>query len=323
MLQAPPIVGSQEERNKRSKNIILSKKSLIEFCSDESSNLLSVQKYELALPAAIQALKFCKEVYGENSVEIIEPYIHLAQSSLGLKHLKKAEEYLSLARWIVLNKPECPESTKAKVSMLKGRVCTAEGKFDEAKADFAEAIYFSSNCNGPESIFSSFGYFRLGDVFLALGNVESSLAFFDKVVDIWYKYLSDMYQESESYDGFQNLMPNQTNFMEKNKSQEKEKISEENIAEGRSQLEMIFEHRKRLLGNSHIATGEIQYTLGLYEYFILNNDTMAENFILSALQAYEIQLGPAHPSTKHVSKTLNIIQRSLSEKLNSYNNPSM
>ena len=29
-------------------------------------------------------------------------------------------------------------------------------------------------------------------MFLAQGNVECSLAFFDKVVDIWYKYLSQL-----------------------------------------------------------------------------------------------------------------------------------
>jgi hypothetical protein len=33
------------------------------------------------------------------------------------------------------------------------------------------------------------------------------------------------------------------------------KLTEENLAEGRTQLELIFDHRRRLLGNGHIATG--------------------------------------------------------------------
>ena len=32
-------------------------------------------------------------------------------------------------------------------------------------------------------------------------------------------------------------------------------LTEENVSEGRAQLELIFEHRRRLLGNGHIATG--------------------------------------------------------------------
>ena len=109
LIQPAPIVGTQEERNRRANNIVLSKRSLIEFCLNESSNLLSVHKYKLAFPAAIQALKFCKEVDGEKSVSMVEPYLQLSQASLGLKQLNKAEEYLSLARWIVLNSENCSD----------------------------------------------------------------------------------------------------------------------------------------------------------------------------------------------------------------------
>jgi len=73
LIKPAPIVGTQEERNRRAHNIILSKRSLIEFCLNESSNLLSVHKYKLAFPAAIQALKFTKEVDGEKSVAMVSP----------------------------------------------------------------------------------------------------------------------------------------------------------------------------------------------------------------------------------------------------------
>lgn len=97
-----PIIGTSEERFKRDANVILSKRSLIDFCLSESSNLLSVQKYALAVPAATQALKFCRELDGEKSVAVIEPYLQLAQAYLGLDEHRKSEEFLSLARWIAL-----------------------------------------------------------------------------------------------------------------------------------------------------------------------------------------------------------------------------
>lgn len=314
-MQAAPIVGTQEERNRRANNIVLSKRSLIEFCLTESSNLLSVQKYQLAFPAATQALKFSKEVDGEKSVSMVEPYLQLSQASLGLKEFSKAEEYLALARWIVLKTPECSDKTKSRLHMLKGRVGVAEGNYEAAKPDFADAIYYASRCYGAESIVTSIGYFRLGDVFLAQGNVECALAFFDKVVDVWYKYLSEMHVVPSA----EARRPLSTLAAQGVQQVTNEQLTEENLAEGRNQLETIFEQRKRLLGNGHIATGEVQYTLGLFEFFLLCNETNAESFIVTALHTYEMQLGQDHPSTRHVSSMLQVVLQSISDKLDSLN----
>ena len=95
-MQSPPIIGTQEERSRRNKNITLSKRSLIDFCIAEAANLLSEQKYPLAIPGAIQALKFCKDVYGELSYEIVEPNLILAQASLGLNNPRQAEKVILL-----------------------------------------------------------------------------------------------------------------------------------------------------------------------------------------------------------------------------------
>lgn len=328
LIKPAPIVGTQEERNRRAHNIILSKRSLIEFCLNESSNLLSVHKYKLAFPAAIQALKFTKEVDGEKSVAMVEPYLQLSQAALGLKELNKAEEYLALARWIVLNNRDCSDIVKSRLYMLKGRVSTALGNFDAAKPDLSDAIYHASRCYGAESIVSSIGYFRLGDIFLAQGNVECALAFFDKVVDIWYKYLSELHRADKTAGGDVPLLDDQSGIISEQSASKKinlgagtqpepvtnQQLTDENLAEGRNQLEMVFEHRRRLLGNGHIATGEVQYTLGLFEFFLLFNETAAEGFILSALRSYEMQLGPSHPSTKHVNSMLLVVQQQISDK---------
>jgi tetratricopeptide (TPR) repeat protein len=157
-------VGTQEERARRAKNISLSKKSLIEFCLLEASNLLSVKKYQLVIPAAIQALKFCQEIDGERAISCVEPYLQLAHSYLGLNELKKAEEYLALARWIVLNAESCSDHTRCHLHMLMGRVSTAQGNFIQAKKEYAASIYYGSRYFGAESISAAIGYFRLGNL---------------------------------------------------------------------------------------------------------------------------------------------------------------
>lgn len=309
------MVGTQEERNRRAANTMLSKRSLVEYCLNESSTLLASQKYQLAFPAAIQALKFCREIDGEKSLSLVEPYLQLAQAALGLKQLNKAEEYLSLARWIVLNNQECSDKIRSKLYNLKGRLETAQGNFEASKEDFALAIYYASKCYGAESIATSLGFFRIGDVFLAQGNMECALAYFDKVVDIWYKYLCELQQgHAESKVGDFLSRTGSSTKNDKLSNVTAEQLTQENLIEGRSQLDAVFEHRKRLLGNGHIATGEIQYTLGLFEFLLLGNETVAETFIVAALQAYEMQLGPAHSSTKHVSNMLELVQHAIAEK---------
>ena len=299
--QPAPIVGTSEERARRSAATIASKRSLTEFCLTESSNLLSLQKYHLAVPAAIMALKFSKDCDGERSLAVVEPYLQLAQAYLGLEQLDKAEEFLSMGRWIVLNSEECEDRIKSRMYMLMGRVNTSLGKFEEAKPEFANAIFFMSKFQGAEAVSTSMGYFRLGDVYMAQGLLEAALAFFDKVVDIWYKYLSALHNPESDSDTFLgetviNMPP------------ELENLSEEQLAEGRSQLDQILDTRKQLLGVGHIATGEIEYTIGLFEFFLLGHEANAEVFMNSALNTYKSSLGEAHPSTRHVTSVLVLVK---------------
>lgn len=303
-LMAPPmVIGTHDEREKRANGIIMSKRSLIEFCMTEASNLLSVQKYHLAVPGAIQALKFCKDIYGDKSVEVVQPYLLLAQASLGMKKLKEAEEYLALAKWNVLNSVECPDRTRSQLHQLIGRLNFAQCNFDAAKLEFASCIFFSSRSYGAEAVATAPGYFRLGDTFLAQTNVENSLAFFDKVVDIWYKYLSAIHSTAEQAvsAGEEARGPQVMSTYEQ--------LSDDQLADGKSQLSEILDHRRRLLGEFHIACGEVQYTLGLFEFFLLNNLREADEYILTAFQTYDQQLGPGHPSTRHVHSVLEFLRQ--------------
>ena len=252
----------------------------------------------------------------------IEPYLQLAHSYLGLSELRKSEEYLALARWIVLNSSDCSDRTRSHLHMLVGRVATAQGHFAVAKPEYANSIYYSSRYFGAESIATAIGYFRLGDVFLAEGNVESSLAFFDKVVDIWFKYMTSMrnngrrkpevqpgdYQSSHAAAV---AAATSAAMSAGSSAQDMEQLTEENLSDGYAHLEKILENRRRLLGSHHIASGEVQYTLGLFEYFLLGNEMTAELFVSSALKIYIAKLGADHKSTEDVKEVLDLVRMSL------------
>eukprot|EP00602_Paraphysomonas_sp_CaronLab_P002222 CAMPEP_0185029050 /NCGR_PEP_ID=MMETSP1103-20130426/15131_1 /TAXON_ID=36769 /ORGANISM="Paraphysomonas bandaiensis, Strain Caron Lab Isolate" /LENGTH=367 /DNA_ID=CAMNT_0027563661 /DNA_START=129 /DNA_END=1232 /DNA_ORIENTATION=- len=305
LMTAAPIIGTAEERSRISKNIDLSKRSLIEFCLSEASTLLSSSKFQLAIPGAIQALKFSKEIYGDMSVEVVEPYLILAQACLGMQSSRQAEEYLALAKWIVLNDEKCSDRIKSRLHQLLGRLHSSEGNLDQAKAEFASSIFYSAKCYGAEAIATSAGYFSLGDVFLSQGNVESALAFFDKVVDIWYKYLSALHTKA--------LEAEQGGGERPESSPALEEPTEAQLTDGRNHLLEILENRRRLLGDNHIATGEVEYSLGLFEFFILGNEPSSASYMEMAHSIYDRQLGPSHASTLHVKAVLTLVKQNIYE----------
>lgn len=287
----PPIIGTADERESRAKHILSSKKSIIDFCLSESTAWISKQRYDLAVPAATQALKLSKEVNGELSIEVVEPMLQLSQAYLGLNQLRQAEEYLALARWNILNSESCPDKVMSRMHILLGRVLTAQGNFTSAKDELAQGVYFSSRTYGAESVPTAIGYYLLGDIFLAQGVKESALAFFDKVVDIWYKFLLEAFTSSEILS-----LAEQGN------------INEEHFVDGRFQLGQILSVRENIIGENHIATGEVKYCIGLFD-LLYKNDTMgALSMVKEAQKVYEKSLGVDHASTVQLESVVQAIQ---------------
>ena len=287
----PPIVGTADERENRARHILSSKKSLINFCLSESTAWISKQRYDLAVPAATQALKLSKEVDGELSIEVVEPMLQLSQAYLGLSQLRQAEEYLALARWNIINADGCSDKVLSRMHLLMGRVLTAQGNFTNAKDELAQGVYFSSRTYGAESVPTAAGYYLLGDIFLAQGNKESALAFFDKVVDIWYKFLLNAFNSNEML----------TDMSE-------DGVNEESFVDGRFHLHQILSVRESIIGEDHIATGEVKYCIGLFELLYKNDAASALALVKQALQVFERSLGADHASTTQVESVLQAIQ---------------
>ena len=312
LMEEAPIIGSQEERRRREQNIVLSKRSIIEFCLSEASNLLSVNKYDLCVPAAIQALKFSRDLDGDRAISTVDPLLQISQAYLGKIEVNKAEEYLSKCNWIVVNNKNCSDRLKSRMYLLIGRVKASKGDFIEAKKHFSSGIFYASKAFGAEAIATSFGYFRLGEVFLAQGSPEVALDFYDKVVDIWYKYLTSLYNNAENKIGNSNMTTSLIPTKENDDSQiqqASEPLSEEQLSEGRNQLDLILDNRKRLLGETHITIGESLYTMGLFDFFLLGNETSADSLLESALSSYELNYSADHPSSKHVKKVFALVRQ--------------
>ena len=116
----------------------------------------------------------------------------------------------------------------------------AKGKHHEALQQLAHDIYFSSLEVGPEHIDTAAGYFHMANIFRSQNRVENSLAFYDKVVDIWYKFLANVRSNTQDID----------------------MLGEAQISEAMDMLKTVWQIREKFLGGDHIATGRVGSLLG-------------------------------------------------------------
>ena len=278
-----PTLGSEDERQRRNLTVQMSQHALIDLSKNEAQKHLVMGQYELAIPGALQSLRFSMEVYGSGRIELVPAYLLLAESNLGLKRYKVAEEFLLYANWSVLKNQDCSNELKSQLYRNFGKLYASQGRFDDALKQLALDVYYSSLESGPEHIDTAGGYFYLADTFLSRGSLEHALAFYDKVVDIWYKFLVNLrHRPEESISDY---------------------LSESSIGEAVEMLRSILETRRTHLGSTHIATGEAQYTLGILKH-VTGFDLDARNHYQQALAIYTAQLGADNESTLAISRAM-------------------
>lgn len=270
--------GTHEEREERKKHLQSTRKALIDICRSEASKFLVVGEFELAIPGALRFLRFSQKVFGENSVRVVPAYLLLAEAQLGLGRTQQAEEFLSMARWNVQQNPDCGNELRATLYRNFGKLCKAQGKGDEALRHFGEDVYYSSLEMGPEHPDTARGYFHMATIFYMKREVEHALALFDKVVDCWYKYLLGTGDEGMG-------------------------MGEAQLQEARGMLQFVADRREKFLGERHIATGEVQYTLALLLIGMNSDHQTSLEYVKNALGIYKEQLGEDHPSTRDVQTT--------------------
>jgi hypothetical protein len=79
--------GSEDERQRRNLTVQMSQHALIDLCKNEAQKHLVQGQYELAIPGALQSLRFSMEVYGGGRIELVPAYLLLAEANLGCKRI--------------------------------------------------------------------------------------------------------------------------------------------------------------------------------------------------------------------------------------------
>ena len=110
------------------------------------------------------------------------------------------------------------------------------------------------------------------------------MAFYDKVVDAWYKFLVQCRSDPDVG----------------------RDVGEAARREAVDMLRRVLATRAKLLGDAHVATGEAKYALGLLHLFNGTDLNEARELVKDAAQTYSKHLGPDHEKTKDV---VDVLQR--------------
>jgi len=278
-----PFLGSEEERQHRKQQQTLRQMQMIDLCRTEGQKLLFEGKYDQAVPAALQSLKFAIEVYGLASIELVPSYLILGEASIGLGHLSQAEEYLSQAQWTVVKTPECKDDVKSRLYRNLGLLYAAQGNFPEALRQLADDIYHSSLVYGTNDIHTSGGFFHMGNVFYQQNKLDIAFSHYGQVVDIWHDLLSRLINQrtktpaepSGIGPAFDSGMP--TDF---------ETIDSAQEAEAMQVVNAILHIREQQPIQNPIIMTKIYFTMAMLQ-FVLGENEKADFFASKAKTACE------------------------------------
>jgi hypothetical protein len=98
------------------------------------------EQFDLAIPAALQALRFSMDIHGKDSVELVPSYLLLGEASIGLKQLNQAEDYLSMAKWAVLKSTDCDYAIRAQLCRNFGLLYASQANFEGALEQLSEDV---------------------------------------------------------------------------------------------------------------------------------------------------------------------------------------
>lgn len=162
------------------------------------------------------------------------------------------------------------------------------GVYSEGLQRAAHGAYHCSLLFGPDHLYTSELYFCLGLIFHRMQRAavrqqqtqpqqeaqqqqrdlqqrnqqnDSALAMLDKVVDIWYRFLTNPPEDTAAW------------MLEHQRLR---------VQEASTMLQQIVTIRQNLLGAKHVASGEVLYTLGLL-FLFLGDHTQAKAFVKQAL----------------------------------------
>jgi len=310
-IRSPANIGSERERAKREHIKEKAMLSIIEISKSEAMRNLVSNHFELAMAGALQAQRHSMEIFGANRVELVPAYLLLAEASMGLEHHRQAEGYLSKAKYNVLKHPDCPNILRSRLHRACGRLYLVTGRRDEALQELANDIFYSSIDAGPEHIDTAPGYFHMANAFRICKKDDIASAMYEKVVDIWYSFLSRALQHMAS----QNEREQQQREREEQggapegqaaggkeddaqagqKKKEEFVLEETQIAETLDILTRILHHREEHYGKESPLTANLHRALGML-YIYANAPKEARQHLVKAHEIYHDVLGEEDPN---------------------------
>ncbi|ETW04224.1 hypothetical protein H310_04562 [Aphanomyces invadans] len=267
-----------------------SKEIALEAAKTRCESHMIAKDFQRAYATIVECIKDAVGVYGKSSLQLVPYYLCMAEVGLELSHMNQVEEVLALCTWNIVKAAEDDAANEPKTLVHRAVVCKLFGRyhceceqFDEAVKQAANGAYYAALVHGPEDIRTSTLYFTLGAIFQKMFRTEEALGMYDKVVEIWYKHLAVVTRRSrpshddddgDSHDHVATASPGSP-------SPQSERI----YHEGNAMLAQVLTTRAKILGEAHIATGEVQYTVGLLRLY-MNDKDLAKAAIDKALAIY-------------------------------------
>lgn len=290
--------------------------SLLDRAQEECRKLLVEGNAEAAEEAGVKVLHLRVTFYGENKLELVPAYLHLARTKQFLELYGDAEDMLSLAHFIVLHHQDNVSiSMKAELHQTFGLLYAADEKLDAAVNHLSCATYYLSGIHGPENILTTFSYFDLGNVFAAKGSMESAMALYDTVKEIWYTYLMKVLQE---------IVEKKAEAEKLKKYEDDDEVHEAGYASARAfGVENRVDTSKMLYGIygiqrerfliSHPSTARAGFILGLFLLWV-DNESEAAKFLRESRTTSKAFYGDNHPIVQEIEEWSNLFGISLREK---------
>jgi len=222
----------------------------------------------------------------------VPSYLLLAEANLGLKRLKIAEEFLSLANWNILKHPQAGSSMMSNLQRNFGRLYAAQQRYNEALQAFATDIYYSSQEFGPENMRSAPSYFHMGRVFQSHQKSDRAASFYAKVIEVYTKFLEE--------------------WMRENSVEQSSEINAVEVEEAIEIVKHITEYRERRAEDdptdqARLETAEGRYTLGLLQVY--TGDIAGGESLTFALEVLLSTVGVDHQRTKACQRHLDQLDK--------------
>lgn len=273
---------------------------LLDKAQAECRALLIQGCAEAAEEAGVKVLKLRERFHGPRHVALVPAYLHLARAKQFMERYGDAEEFLSLASYAV-QKQQTTEpvavAIKAELHQTYGLLYAADEKMEVAVKHLTCATYYMSCMHGPQHILTTFSYFDLGNVFAAKACMESAMAMYDNVKEIWYGHLTTVLDEVVALkDEAEKLRryAEETDAPQKDGYPSAKAFGSENLVDASKMLHGIYAIQKERFRVDHPTTARAEFVLALFLLWV-SDDTEAVGHLAGCHASSQKFYGPRHP----------------------------